>query len=380
MKPKLYACLFIVILSSTTSQIAFAQIRPTNVITTAVPFLRVAPDARAAGMGDIGLTTSPDANSQFYNMGKVAFNNSNNGLAFSYTPWLPELDRKSSYLLSGSYFHKLDDMQAVSVGLRYLSQGNFDLTDDLGNTTNSFKPTDLAIEAGYSRKLSKASGIGLSVRYIRSRLADESGDIKAGSTVAADLGYFYTGIKSSGSGWNFGFAFTNLGAKISYVKNSDTKDFIPANLGVGTSYTKAVNADNKITFGLDINKLLVPTPNNSDEVAMENYRNKGVVGSWFSSYTDAPGGFREEVKELQIGLGAEYMYKQQFALRAGYFDEHETKGNRKYVTVGAGFRFNVAGLDFSYLVPTGTDVNNNPLRNTFRATLMFDLNKNNTSK
>lgn len=380
MKSHFYAGLFIVILSSTTPNVAYTQSNPNNVITTAVPFLRVAPDARAAGMGDIGLATSPDANAMFYNMGKVAFNTSSSGLAFSYTPWLPELDRKSSYLLSGSYFHKLDDMQAVSAGVRYLSQGNFDLTDDFGNTINSFKPTDLAVEAGYSRKLSTASGIGLSIRYIRSRLADESGDIKAGNSVAADLGYFYSGIKSSGSGWNFGFAFTNLGAKISYVKNSDIKDFIPANLGVGTSYTKAVNADNKITFGIDVNKLLVPTPDNSSEDAMEKYRNRGVVGSWFKSYTDAPGGFREEVKELQIGLGAEYMYKQQFALRAGYFDEHESKGSRKYVTAGAGFRMKSAGLDFSYLVPTGSDVNNNPLKNTFRVSLMFNFNKNTASK
>lgn len=212
--------------------------------------------------------------------------------------------------------------------------------------------------------------VGIGLRYITSRLGDNStnADYKSGSAVAGDVSLFYMGPK----GLNFGLALTNLGSKINYGGKAN---FIPANLGLGTSYTKDINSDNKLTFALDVNKLLVPTPpdaSNSEKV--EAYENKSVISSWFSSFGDAPNGGNEELKEFQLGLGAEYMYKEMFSVRAGYFTENELKGNRNYLTVGVGFKYNIAGLNFSYLAPTGQNANMNALKNTLRISLLFDFN------
>jgi hypothetical protein len=375
MKP-IYAMAVMAIMGSALSLPSQAQTKSANVITTAVPFLRVAPDARSAGMGDVGLATSPDAYSSFFNMGKLAFNEMPTSIGVSYTPWLSGLDRKGAYLLSFSGYHKLDATQAISGGVRYLTQGNFNLTDEQGSPMGTVKPSDLAIEAGYSRKLTNKLGVGLGLRYIHSKLAGSGSGYQSGSSVAADLGFFFTGKKGAGQGWNFGAALTNLGAKIGYLTGSTGKDFIPANLGLGTSYTKLVNKDNKISFAADLNKLLVPTPPDpTDIAAMASYRSKGVVGSWFSSFGDAPGGFSEELKEFQLGLGAEYTYKEQFSVRAGYSSESASKGDRNYVTLGAGLHYNMAGLNFSYLVPTGSSASQSPLKNTFRLSLLFSMNK-----
>ena len=227
------------------------------------------------------------------------------------------------------------------------------------------------MEAGYSRKLSDKFGLGLTVRYINSRLADNSttGDYKAGSSVAADLGFYYTGSEE----WTFGAALTNLGAKINYGASSD-KNYIPANLVIGAVYTETVDKDNKISLGIDLNKLLVPTPpDESNTQAVQDYNNQSVVSSWFKSFGDAPGGFREELKEVQIGLGAEYGYKDQFFLRVGYFTESKTKGERNYVTAGVGFKYKATGLNFSYLIPTQDD-NLNALKITLRLSAVFDFN------
>jgi hypothetical protein len=357
------------------TQISFAQSGKENPITTAVPFLRVASDARAAGMGDVAVATTPDANSIFYNGSKTVFNESKYGIGLTYTPWLSELDIKSIYQLSFAGFYKLSDKEAISFGLRNFSQGNFTFRDDLGQEVRTFKPRDLAIEAGYSRKLSQKVGLGLNIRYINSKLADKSvnGDYQTGNSVAADLSLFYTK-----KDWNFGLALTNLGRKVDY---GGEPAFIPANLAIGTAYNKKINDDNKISFGLDINKLLVPTPpdpNNAAKVA--DYNNKSVIGSWFSSFGDAPGGGSEEIKEFQLGLGAEYMYKELFSFRAGYFTENKLKGNRNYLTVGAGLEYKAAGINFSYLLPTGKNTNDNALKNTFRISLLFDCNKVTASK
>ncbi len=349
-------------------QTTFAQSGKENPITTAVPFLRLATDARTAGMGDVGVATTPDANSMFYNGAKTAFNENKYGIGLTYTPWLSELDLKNINQISLGAFYKLSDKEAISVGFRNFNQGNFTFTDATGTVVSTFKPRDMAIDAGYSRKLSNKSGIGLNVRYIHSKLANNSvnSDYKAGNAFAADISYFYTK-----KAWNFGLALTNLGSKIKYGGESS---YIPANLALGAAYNKKINSDNKLSFAFEFNKLLVPTPPDaSDAEKVAAYNNKGVVGSWFSSFGDAPDGGSEELKEVQLGLGAEYMYKELFSLRAGYFTENKLKGNRNYLTVGAGLHYKVAGLNFSYLVPTGNNTNDNALKNTFRLSLLFNF-------
>ena len=352
--------------------------QPINVVTTAVPFLRISPDARAGGMGDIGVATSPDAGSGFWNIGKVAFNESKGGILATYTPWLKNLVN-DVYLASLSGYYKFDETQAVNVGLRYFSLGNIQFTDGVGNSWGNGKPREFSFDVGYSRKLSDKLGLGIALRYINSDLTNGvpsgSTTYKAGNSVAGDVGFYYDGKNSTGDGFAFGATLTNLGSKISYTGNADSKDFIPANLGLGSTWTKNFNEDNKLTFGLDINKLLVPTPPTdlSDPNAVAEYRKKGVVSSWFGSFGDAPGGFKEEMREFQVSAGAEFWYKNQFALRAGYFFEDKTKGNRRYFTTGIGVKYNIFGLNFSYLLPSGSGVTQNPLSNTLRFSILFDL-------
>ena len=352
-----------------------------NVVTTAVPFLRISPDARAGGMGDLSLATSPDPSSSYFNLGKVVFNQTNNGLNLTYTPWLKKLVN-DVYLASMSGYHKLNENEALSASLRYFSLGSIQFTDNSGNDLQTSNPREYGFDIGYSRKLSARTGIGVGLKYIHSSLASGSvngNNYKPGKAVAGDIGLYHTRTNDAGQGWAFGFALTNLGSKISYTDNADQKDFIPANMGIGTTYTMVMDESNKLTFGLDVNKLLVPTPPQStgdpdeDEKALDEYRNQSVMSSWFKSFGDAPGGFSEEMKEFQISVGAEYWYNNQFALRTGYFHEDATKGNRKYFTAGVGIKYNVFGLNFSYLIPTGNSNNQNPLSNTLRFSLVFDF-------
>jgi hypothetical protein len=370
-------CFFTTIVSAQTTN-------KLNVVTTAVPFLRINPDARAGGMGDLSIATSPDANSGFFNLAKMPFNESRGGIGLTYTPWLKDLGLNDVYLASLAGYYKFDELQAISASVRYFSLGNIQFTDNLGNDLNSFRPKEFGIDVGYSRKLSEKMSMGVGLKYIYSNLAGgaatNGSNYKAGTAVAGDLGFYYQGKNDIGSGWNFGVALTNLGSKISYTDNADQKDFIPANLGLGTVYTKVFDEQNKISFGIDVNKLLVPTPPaEGDQAALEAYRKKGVVNSWFSSFGDAPGGFSEEMKEFQFSIGGEYWYNNQFALRGGYFWEDATKGNRKYFTMGVGIKYNIFGLNFSYLIPSGSGVNRNPLSNTLRFSLLFDLDNENAS-
>lgn len=373
---KLTALIFI--LGSATT-VATAQTNTINVVTSAVPFLRISPDARSGGMGDVGIATAPDANAAFWNLAKTPFNTNKGGLALTYTPWLKDLGLNDVYLASVSGFYKLDELQAISGSLRYFNLGNIQFSDYSGNLTGDFRPREFAFDIGYSRKLSDNLGLGVALRYINSSLAkgDPNGsgtNYKPGSAVAGDLSLFHTGVKEDGSGLNYGVTLSNLGSKISYTSDATQKDFIPANLGLGVAYTKVFDETSKMTFGLDIHKLLVPTPPQlGDSIGLVNYRTKGVVGSWFSSFGDAPGGFSEEIQELQASLGAEFWYANQFALRAGYFYENPNKGNRKYFTLGAGLKYNTFGLNFSYLLPSGNGVNRNPLSNTLRFSLVFDF-------
>jgi len=354
-----------------------AQSNDINVVTTAVPFLRVSPDARASGMGDIGVATSPDASAGFWNIGKVAFNESKGGLVATYTPWLKDVVN-DVYLASLGGYYKFDENQAINVGLRYFSLGDIQFTDASGNELGKGKPREFGIDFGYSRKLSNKVGLGVAIRYINSDLASgaaaSGSTYKVGSAVAGDIGLYYDNKSAAGNGFAFGAVLSNLGTKIAYTDNADEKDFIPANLGLGATWTKNFNDKNKIMFGLDLNKLLVPTPDNlNDPNALADYRKKSVVGSWFSSFGDAPDGFSEELKEFQVSVGAEYWYNNQFSVRAGYFWEDKTKGNRRYFTAGLGLKYNVFGLNFSYLAPTGNGPTRLPLSNTLRFSLLFDF-------
>ena len=380
---KLTAKFLIILLALTGSSALHAQ-QKINVVTTAVPFLRISPDARAGGMGETGIATTPDANAAFWNLAKTPFNTSPGGVSLTYTPWLKRLGLNDVYLATAAGYYKLDDQQAISASLRYFSLGNIQFTNDRGEDLYAFKPREVAFDAGYSRKLSENMGLGVALRYINSSLA--KGDIsgttyKAGSTVAGDISFYYTKPNESGQGWNFGAVVSNLGGKIGYTTDARQKDFIPANLGLGAAYTKVYDENNKITFALDANKLLVPTPPQvtgvyaTDSASQAGYRNKTVISSWFSSLGDAPGGVSEEVKEFQLSAGAEYWYNNQFALRAGYFYEDKTKGNRKYFTLGAGLKYNVFNLNFSYIIPSGSGINQNPLSNTLRFGIVFDFNK-----
>lgn len=342
-----------------------------NVVTTAVPFLRISPDARAGGMGDLGLATSPDASAGFWNMGKVAFNESKGGVAATYTPWLKQLVN-DVYLASLAGYYKFADDQAINVGLRYFSLGNIQFTDGAGNSWGNGKPREFSIDAGYSRKLSDKFGLGVALRYINSDLTNGvpttgSTSYKAGSAVAGDIGLYYDDKSEAGNGFTFGAALTNLGSKIGYTDNGD-KDFIPANFGLGATWNKSFDEQNKIMIGLDLNKLLVPTlegnPPTQQQIA--DYRKQGSVGSWFKSFSDFPG-------QANVSIGAEYWYNNQFALRAGYYYEDKSRGNRRYFTAGLGLKYNIFGLNFSYLAPSGSGVTQNPLSNTMRFSVLFDL-------
>lgn len=349
-----------------------------NVVTTAVPFLRISPDARAGGMGDLGVATSPDVNSQFYNVAKYAFAKNPTGIAMTYTPWLKDLGLNDVFLASLAGYYKLDETQAISGSLRYFSLGNIQFTDNFGNDLNSFRPREVAVDAGYSRILSDRLSLGVSLRYINSNLAGGQAisgvSYKPGNAVAGDIGLYYNTLSDDGSGISLGAAFTNLGSKISYTSDATQKDFIPANLSIGAVYTSVTNEVNKLSFGLDIHKLLVPTPPLlGDSAGLANYRSKSVVAGWFSSFGDAPGGFGEELREFYFSAGAEYTYNEQFSVRAGYFYEDKEKGNRQYFSLGAGFKYSSIGFNLSYLIPSGSGVNRNPLSNTIRFGLVFDL-------
>lgn len=354
-----------------------------NTITTAVPFLMISPDARAGGMGDAGAASTPDVNSIHWNAAKLVFTERKMGVGISYTPWLRKLvpDINLAYV---SFYTKPNTTSAIGASLRYFSLGNIDFTSENGEPMGSYKPNEFAVDVAYSRKLGEEFSGGIALRYIHSSLTGGitvgGNATKAGNSVAADISFYYnTNTELAGKDAVFaaGLAITNIGSKISYT-DKGTKDFIPINLRLGPSLKLRLNEFNDLSFLVDFNKLLVPTPPvYSDSVSNNEYLilsgkdpNVGVAQGIFQSFGDAPGGFKEEMREINIGGGMEYWYDNQFALRAGYFYEHKTKGNRKYFTLGASLRYNIFGLDFAYLIPTEQ---RNPLENTLRFTLSFNF-------
>lgn len=353
-----------------------------NTVSTAVPFLRITPDARSGGMGDVGIATSPDATATYFNASKLVFSEKKMGIALSYTPWLKNLGISDIFLASLSGYYKIDDLQTFHSSLRFFSLGNITFTDYLGNINGDYRPREFAVDAGYSRKLSDKFSLGTAIRYIHSNLAagqEVNGvDVKAGNAVGVDLTTTYMQelkLKGDKKGIvSAGLAITNIGSKISYTEDAQNKDFIPTNLGIGAGFRLFLNDYNELAFYTDINKLMVPTPDTlKDENGDFLYKQKSPIAGMFSSFADAPGGFKEEMREFMYSVGVEYWYDQQFGVRAGYFNEHALKGNRKYFTAGVSVKYSVFGLDFSYLVPTSSQ--RNPLDNTFRFTLQFDFDK-----
>lgn len=338
----------------------------TKAITTAVPFLLISPDARHAGLGETGVASSPDANSSFWNPAKLAFIDTDYGGSISYTPWLGKIinDMSISWLTG---YYKISREQAVSVGLKYFDLGDIFFTENGIDGTN-FNPREFSLDLTYSRILTEELSVGLSGRYIHSNLtgAFSSGgvDARPGKSVAADIGIFYSRELQGtrGSSLSLGATITNIGAKITYSDN-DNKDFLPTNLRLGSAFTTALDGHNTVTFLLDFNKLLVPTID----------KNQTLLRGMFSSFTDAPGGFSEEIEEITTSMGVEYWYENVFAARLGYFLESYDKGNRKYLTLGAGFRKKAFGFDIAYLVPTNK--REHPLAETLRFTILFELTK-----
>ena len=344
-----------------------------NVVSSAIPFLTIAPDPKSGAMGDVGVATTPDANSLYWNPAKLTFINQNAGLSLSYTPWLQKyVDDMSISYLSG--FKKIDDEQTFGASLTYFNLGDIQLTNGAGQPIGNFTPREFAFAASYSRKLSDNLSIGVTGKYILSNLSGNITtspvtDPKPGNSIAADIGLYYTTQKSifnKPSQISYGISISNIGSKISY-NSADEEDFIPTNLRIGTALSSFLDPYNKITLALDVNKLMVPTPQPDGS-----HRDKGLLAGMFGSFGDAPGGFTEELQEFMISFGAEYQYQEKFSIRAGYFYEHVNKGNRKYFTAGLGFKLEKIEFNFSYLVP---QLQEHPLAETLRFGAIFNFAK-----
>jgi hypothetical protein len=341
----------------------------TYVITTAVPFLAITPDARHAALGDAGVASSPDANSAYWNAAKLVFIDKAYGGTVSYTPWLGKIiNDMNIYYLSG--FYKISREQAVSLSMKYFDLGDIFFRDGANNPLGDFNPREFSFDATYSRMLTENFSVGITGKYIHSNLTgafsgNGSSDAKPASTAAADIGVYYTktlqGAKNSNL--SLGAVISNIGGKISY-SNASNKDFLPTNLRIGAAYTTELDPYNSFTFLLDFNKLMVPTKD----------KDKSVLSGMFGSFSDAPGGFKEEIHEIMSSAGVEYWYNKTFAARLGYFLEAADKGNRKYMTVGLGFRSKKAfGIDLAYIVPTNK--REHPLAETIRFTLLLQVNQ-----
>ncbi|UOE50744.1 type IX secretion system outer membrane channel protein PorV [Mucilaginibacter sp. SMC90] len=357
--------------------VAAAQTNPNgssvNAIPTEVPFLNISPDSRSGAMGDAGVALSPDVNANFWNPSKLAFLESNDALSVSYSPWLRHLvpDISLSYL---SYAHKIDERNTIGASLRYFNYGSIQLTDDNTNDQGTYTPNEYSLDVSFARKFGDNFSLGLTARYIHSNISSisfatgSSQAAKAGNAVAADVSLYYTAPYGDGNLFAFGTHISNIGTKISY-SDVGNKYFLPANLKIGVANTWQLDETNEFTATFDINKLLVPTPPPRDEdgkIIKGKDDNVSVPAGLFQSFGDAPGGFSEELKEISFSPGVEYWYNKQFAVRAGYFYENPNKGDRHYLTMGIGFKYNIFDFDFSYLAASQQ---NSALANTLRFTL-----------
>lgn len=373
-----------------------------NVITTAVPFLMIAPDARAGSMGDVGVSSNPDVYSMHWNPAKYAVMESDMSVGLSYSPWLRNLvpDMNLAYL---AFAKRVDQNSSVAATLRFFTLGDIQFTDEFGGDNGTYRPSEWALDATYSRKLTDHLSGAVAGRFIYSNLTlgqnVGGASTSAGVSAAADVAVYWEKevamFRDIDSKLAWGINISNIGTKLGYSSSSIKKDFIPTNLRFGPTLHLTIDDYNEISFSLDVNKLLVPTPPiyKRDSVTgnpipipgTDNYEilsgmddEVSVVAGILQSFYDSPGGFEEEMRELSLSFGAEYWYNKVFAIRGGAFYEDATKGNRKFFTLGAGLRYNVFGLDFSYLIPI--DSRNNPLQNTLRFALTFDLDANKNRK
>lgn len=349
-----------------------------NPVTTSVTSQSIAPDARSAGMGDVGAATDPDVVSQYWNPAKYPFNISRAGVAINYTPWLRQLVNDIDLAYVAGYY-RIGDYSAVSASLRYFSLGEVQMSDDEYLTIN---PYEMSFDVAYSLMLSEHFSLGAAVRWIYSELTyDFTSDTAPGSAFAADLSCYYQNYLNIGQRecqLGLGLNISNIGSKISFGGDNNS-EFIPTNMRLGASLMVPIDEYNRFTIAADANKLLVPTyPKQNEGESTEAYQERvqkdyydvSSISGIFKSFGDAPGGFKEELQEIQWSVGAEYIYHDKFALRAGYHHESENKGNRKYFTVGAGFKMSVFSLDAGYVIATAKS---NPLDQTLRFSLSFDM-------
>ena len=353
-----------------------------NPVNTSVTSQSIAPDARAAGMGDVGAATDPDVNSQYWNPAKYPFCISRAGVALNYTPWLRQLVSDMDLVYMAGYY-RIGDYSAVSGSLRYFSLGVVQTSSDMeGSGDMTIKPYEMSLDLGYSLMLSETFSLGAAVRWIYSDLTyDYTEDTSPGSAFAADISCYYQNYINIGQRecqLGLGLNISNIGSKISFG-GDDNSEFIPTNMRLGASLMIPIDEFNRLTIAADANKLLVPTyPQQEEGESTEDYQERvqkdyydvSSISGIFKSFGDAPNGFKEELQEIQWSLGAEYVYNDKFSLRAGYHHESENKGNRKYFTAGAGFRMNVFSLDAGYVMATAKS---NPLDQTLRFTLTFDM-------
>ncbi|MEM1137689.1 MAG: type IX secretion system outer membrane channel protein PorV [Bacteroidota bacterium] len=352
-------------------------------IITAVPFLTIAPDARSAGMGDVGVAISPDVNATYWNPSKLAFAENDMGASASVSPWLQRIAGDMAiYYLSG--YKKINSNSAVGVSMRFFDLGDMDFTDINRAIIATFNPREFSFDASYALKLSQRFSMGVTTRFIHSNLSGNfsngasNTDTKPANSLSADISAYYNNDELIIGGYSsqlaFGANLSNMGPKITY-SNEENRDFIPTTLRLGTALTSEFDTYNKLTFAFDISKLMVPTPPITDDdgniIAGSDQSDKGWVEAMFSSLGDAPNGFGEEMRELMLAVGLEYWYNDLVAVRGGYFNENQTKGNRQYFTLGVGLRYQVFGIDFSYLV---SKQQNHPLADTLRFSLLFNLN------
>ncbi len=350
----------------------------TNALTTATPFLLIAPDARSGGLGDMGVATSPDAFSQHYNAAKLAFSESQFTVAVNYTPWLRNLTN-DVFLGNVAFTNKLNERSAWGASLTFFSLGTIELTDDTGLSTGSENPSDMAIAGSYSLKLSDGISMAVTLRYIRSDLSirSQDTDLQTVNTFAVDLGAYYQSEELNygdfNGRWRAGLSIANMGPKVELTPGGQ-QSFIPTNLRLGGGFDFILDDISTIKSSLEFTKLLVPTPpirDNTGNVLEGEENDVDFFAGIFQSFGDAPGGFSEEIEEFTWSLGAEYVYDETFAFRLGYFNESENKGARKFFTLGAGFKLKSSKIDVSYLL-NSSDVNN-PLENTLRFSISFDF-------
>lgn len=359
------------------AQDKYKQFSPIN---TAIPSLSIAPDARGGGMGDIGAATLPDIHSQYWNASKYAFMESKAGVGISYTPWLRKLV-KDVYMAYASGYYKPNDRSAVGASLRYFSLGEVPVTNQGGQQLTNLNPYEMTFDLSYGMKLSENYSMAVALRYIRSDMnASINQDLQPANAVSVDVsGYLekYVYLGQSESLWSFGYNLSNLGTKVSF-DGGNRQQFLPANLKIGTGLLYPIDDYNQIGVYLDLNKYLVPTEpikreGESDAdfaKRSDDYKTMNSLSAALRSFSDANDGFSEELKEVNVSLGAEYSYNNQFFVRGGYYYENELKGNRQYFSMGAGFKMNVFRLDAAYLIST---VQSNPLDQTLRFSLSFDM-------